>query len=107
MALQISTAGALLVGFLGLPLQRFREISELRRLQRKMPRSHRGWTVVPRGIRPETDAEYLGRLQRMINEDRQRRAERGPSSADGGAVSRTQPLPLFTTLSNGGKRQMF
>lgn len=62
---------------------------ELRWLMRQMPTTPRLWVPTTRGIRPESDAEYLSRLrerarERRLERQRQGRDRRaGPTDLDG------------------------
>ena len=55
---------------------------ELRWLMRQMPTTPRLWVPTMRGIRPESDAEYLGRLRERARERRLERQRRGEISRD-------------------------
>ena len=50
---------------------------ELRWLMRQMPTTPRLWVPTPRGIRPESDTEYLGRLRERAQERRLERQRHG------------------------------
>jgi hypothetical protein len=60
----LNTTGWLLL----LPIRPLLAAAELRRLRRQMPNAHRLWIIIQRGIRPETDGEYLDRLRQLARE---------------------------------------
>ena len=48
------------------PFRMLRDVLEFRRLRRLMPTTPRMWVREPRrGMRPESDAEYLDRLKQL------------------------------------------
>ena len=46
---------------------------EFRRLRRRLPNAHRAWSHASGKLRPESDAEYLGRLRVLARERQQLR----------------------------------
>jgi hypothetical protein len=50
------------------PLRWITDAIEFRRLRRRLPNVHRGWSRASGKHRPETDAEYLERLRTIARE---------------------------------------
>jgi hypothetical protein len=71
------------------PLQIIGDGLEFRRLRRQLPSVHRRLISTPRGIRTETDAEYLERLRRIYDE---RSAIHGGFASRSGQTDRTGSL---------------
>jgi hypothetical protein len=68
------------------PLRWISDAIEFRRLRRRLPNVHRGWSRATGKHQPETDAEYLERLRAIARERELRRQRSGD-----------QQLPTATT----------
>ena len=71
------------------PLCKLTDAWVLRRLMRQMPTTPQLWVPTTRGIRPETDAEYLSRLRERAQE----RAARASATKRGARLGQGRRSP--------------
>ena len=72
----IHRVGSGVTQFLTWPMHAVGDALKLRRLRRRLPKVHRRLISTPKGIRTETDAEYLDRLREIDMERAVRRMTR-------------------------------